>query len=73
MSSGVQQSCRKVHADNGVRRLSIEEVSIIFDTGRKGNAAAAAAEFHDHAKEGPRSATDVPEKNGTSSIEKGNV
>ncbi|KAK5168857.1 uncharacterized protein LTR77_006166 [Saxophila tyrrhenica] len=29
------------------RRLSIEEVSVIFDTGRKGNAAAAAATFQE--------------------------
>jgi hypothetical protein len=55
------------------RRLSIEEVSVIFDTGRKGNAAAAAAEFHEHGKEPPQSVVDGPEKHGISNVEKSNL
>lgn len=33
------------------RRLSIEEVSLIFDTGRLGNASAVTAELHAHAQD----------------------
>ena len=36
---------------NFFRRLTIEEVSFIFDTGRLGNASAAAAEFQTEQKD----------------------
>jgi hypothetical protein len=34
------------------RRLTIEEVSVIFDTGRLGNASAVVAEFQENQKNG---------------------
>lgn len=48
------------------RRLTIEEVSVIFDTGRLGNAGAVVAEFQEHQKDGvqERSAGSVTDKGG---------
>ena len=47
------------------RRLSIKEVSVIFDTGRLGNANAVVAEFQENQKDfGVRAAGSTDEKNG---------
>jgi hypothetical protein len=39
------------------RRLTIEEVSVIFDTGRLGNASAVVAEFQENQKDGDEDRT----------------
>lgn len=39
------------------RRLTIEEVSVIFDTGRLGNASAVVAEFQENQKDGVENRT----------------
>lgn len=35
-----------MNAADNLRNMTIEEVSVLFDTGRKGDAAAAASKFH---------------------------
>jgi hypothetical protein len=52
------------------RRLSIEEVSVIFDTGRKGDAAAATAEFMDSNKDVPGAQKGSVDKQGATTLEK---
>ena len=57
------------------RRLTIEEVSVIFDTGRLGNANAAAAEFQTdqkHASE-PGSDTNAAEKGGVTTLDQKSI
>ena len=54
------------------RRLSIEEVSVIFDTGRLGNANAVVAEFQENQKEtGVRASSTDEKSRGTLEEQKG--
>jgi hypothetical protein len=54
------------------RRLSIEEVSVIFDKGRLGKAADAVAEFHEERKETETKLGDK-QKAGATTVEEGAV
>lgn len=37
-----------MNATDNLRNMTIEEVSVLFDTGRKGDAAAATSKFHNN-------------------------
>jgi hypothetical protein len=56
----------KSTTDLSHRNMTIEEVSVLFDTGRKGDAAAATRKFHNSTKmDDMLEEVDDPEKEGT--------